>query len=91
MDSWRYVPSQDSSAIAIATAGKYFVAMDDKRAIERTSHLAPSVGVTRTKEIMVKAIRKGILTIREAHSIKKEWSTQHRFRLSFETFESLIR
>ena len=81
----------ESSAIAIATVGNYFVAMDDKRAIERTSHLSPSVTVVTTKDIMIKAIKKRILTVLEADTIKKEWSTHHRFRLSFETFESLIR
>lgn len=80
----------ECSSIALAAIGKYTVAMDDKRAIAKAKKLAPPINVVTTKDIMVKAIQTGFLTVREADIIKADWSKHYKFRLNFESFESII-
>jgi hypothetical protein len=42
--------------------------------------------VVGTADLMVQAIREGLLTVAEADAIKSAWELHHRFKLTFGSF-----
>lgn len=84
----------ECSAIAVALARGYAIAMDDGRAIKLARREAELMGaelvVIRTQDIMVALINTSILTVDEADQIKSDWEKNHRFRLKAPSFRNLL-
>lgn len=84
----------ESSAIALAVNRGYALAVDDRRAVRNAQALAASVGATLevwgTQDIIVRLIRAGKLSVKQADVLLVSWRTEHRFRLSLGSFSELI-
>lgn len=64
--------------------------IDDVTAVKRSVRFVPGVTVHNTKDIMLKAISNGQISVDEADAIKSEWATQHRFALPFGSFADIL-
>jgi predicted nucleic acid-binding protein len=84
----------ECSAIAVALARGYAIAIDDSHAIKVALREAELTGVRlavlRTRDIMVALIRASVLTVEEADQIKIDWEQNHRYRLRERSFRDLL-
>lgn len=80
----------ECAAIAIAVAKDCPLVIDDKKAANTTSRVAPQVPIERTETLIVTVIRAGVLDVATADAIKAEWESKHRFRLTFGSFAEKI-
>lgn len=83
----------ESSAIAVALNRGYSLGIDDRRAIKDAQALAESEGgaltVWGTREIVVRLIQAGHLSVEQADVMLVSWRTQHRFNLPISSFSEL--
>lgn len=80
----------ECSAIALAVARGWMLAIDDAAAIKHVRTQYPSLPLVTTRDIMVELIRAGRLTIARADAIKEEWQRDHRFKLPFASFADVL-
>jgi predicted nucleic acid-binding protein len=84
----------ESSAIAVALKRGYSLAIDDRRAIRDARALAATEGaaltVLGTRDIVVRLIRAGHLSVEQADILLVSWRTQHRFDLPIRSFSEII-
>ena len=80
----------ERAAVAAAYARGLPLAMQDRRAWNRSA--AYSAGIPRedTVSVVVALIRAGILTVAEADAIKADWQANHTFTLTFASFSEKI-
>lgn len=89
-DLSRALGEGESAAIAAAGVRGLPLAIDDRAAAKRARSVFPALRVVGTRELMVRAIRCGLLSVEEADAIKAEWEARHRFRIPCETFRELL-
>jgi predicted nucleic acid-binding protein len=84
----------ESSAIAVALHRGYSLAIDDRRAIKDASSMALERGtpltILGTRDIVVRLINAGLLSIEQADVLLVSWRTQHRYHLPIRSFSELI-
>jgi len=84
----------EASAIAVALNRGYSLGIDDRRAIKDAQALAAAEGgaltVWGTRDIVVRLIRAGHLSVEQADVLLVSWRTQHRFDLAIRSFSELI-
>jgi predicted nucleic acid-binding protein len=80
----------ESAAIAAAIHHGWVLAIDDARAIREFLALIPEANVETTQSLMIRLIRKDVLSIQQADQLKSEWETRYRFRLRCRTFAELL-
>jgi hypothetical protein len=84
----------ESSAIAVALKRGYSLGIDDRRAIRDAQALAAAEGVSLTvwgtRDIVVRLIQAGQLSVEQADVLLVSWRTQHRFELPIRSFTELI-
>ena len=88
-DTRRLGPGE-SAAIAYAIANDHALAIDDRAAAGQARRLKPNLVVLGTQDIIVHLIRAGDIALDEADQIKDTWATQHRFRLTIDSFRNLL-
>ena len=81
----------ECSAIALAVHRGYILAMDDRLAIRHAREADASLRILATQDLMVSMIREGLLDVEQADRIKRDWAARHRFRLTLDSFQELIR
>jgi predicted nucleic acid-binding protein len=80
----------ESAAIACAVANGYAIAIDDRTAERQARQLKQDLVVQGSQDVMLHLIRCGAIDLAEADQIKDTWATQHRFRLSIQSFSELL-
>ncbi len=84
----------ESSAIAVALLRGYSLAIDDRRAIKDASSMALERGILLsilgTRDIVVRLINAGLLSIEQADVLLVSWRTQHRYHLPIRSFSELM-
>jgi hypothetical protein len=84
----------ECSAIAVALKRGYSLAIDDRRATKDARAVAAmentSLTVWGTKDIIVRLIKAGVLTVEQADVLLVSWRTQHRFTLDLKSFGQLL-
>lgn len=90
MTADRALGTGECSTIAVAAARGVAYALDDRRARQAGAAAFPATPVFGTKDIMVAAIRRGVLTLQEADRIKREWEINHRFAMRFNSFADVL-
>ncbi len=84
----------ECSAIAVALKRGYSLAIDDRKATKDARALAAmeniSLTVWGTKDIIVRLIKAGVLTVEQADVLLVSWRTQHRFTLDLKSFGELL-
>lgn len=80
----------ERAAIAAAYARGLPLAMEDRRAWNRSAALSSTLTRLNTEAIMVSLIKTGALTVGEADAIKVDWQANHRFMLTFGSFAERI-
>ena len=65
-------------------------AIDDRKAVKRASAVVTGVVAVTTVDVMIRALRMGLLSIEEADAIKEDWSASHHFMLKVATFGDLL-
>jgi predicted nucleic acid-binding protein len=80
----------ESSAIAVAFVRRLALAIDDKAAIRQARALDASLRILGTQDLMVAALRAGIISLPEADAILEDWRRQHRFALRIKTFRDVL-
>lgn len=80
----------ECSAIAVAINRGYELAIDDAKAIRAAKEINPKLIVLKTQDLMLDCIRRELIDIAEADSIKDDWNNNHRFALKIGTFASLL-
>jgi predicted nucleic acid-binding protein len=80
----------EASAIAVAFVRRLALAIDDKAAIRQARALDPSLRILGTQDLMVAALRAGIVSLAEADTILEDWRRLHRFALKIKSFEDLL-
>ena len=80
----------ECSAIACAACRDHALAIDDRRAITQAHQVSNDLPIVRTEHLMVAMISEGLLTVEEADQIKDDWSQNHRFTLTFGSFQDLL-
>ena len=90
----RHLGAGELSAIAVALSRNCSLAIDDNRAVRdalRKIGLGDRPGrIIRTQDMIVELIRRNLLALKEAESIKVDWETNHRFALKFSSFRELL-
>lgn len=86
----RRLGAGESAAVAAAIHRGHALAIDDARATRLLLSLSPQTHVETTQSLIVRLIRKGMLTVKQADCFKHEWETVHRFRLRFRSFSELL-
>ena len=80
----------ECSAIVVAVARGFHIAMDDSAAIKHIRRTLPTLSVHTTKDLMVALVRSDALSVEEADSIATTWSAHHSFTLKIKSFRDLI-
>jgi len=80
----------ESAAIAAAIYRGWVLAIDDARATREFLALLPGAIVESTQSLMLRLIRKEVLSISQADQFKSEWETRYRFRLRCRSFAELL-
>lgn len=80
----------ESSAIAFALNRGHALAMDDGKAIKFAKKHSKTVEVLRTQDLFVSMIRENLIDVVEADALKSTLETNHRFRMSIQSFGDLI-
>ncbi len=79
----------ECAALAVAVCRGLPIAIDDKAARKKVVALFGFERFLGTAELVVAAIRAGIIDIRCADEMKRRWESELRFRLEFESFGEL--
>ncbi len=82
MHGERQLGAGECAAIAIAHHRGYYLAIDDKQAIKKASHLISPHLILRTGTLLLEMIDKQILPIEEAIALREIWERKHRFKLN---------
>jgi len=82
--------SGECAAIACAIKGGHALAIDDKKAAREALRIEQALTVLGTADLMLQAIREGLLTVAEADAIKLAWEQHHRFKMTFASFAELL-
>ena len=82
--------SGESFSFAAAIEFEGAVAIDDRRAVKRVQSVSPNLKILTTPDIVVAGIHSQIISLEEADHLKADWAENHRFRLKFESFQTLI-
>lgn len=90
LDAQRNLGTGECSAIAVAKHRSIPLAMDDRRARNRAKQFHAAIQLLSTESLMVSLIQDGVLTIEQADAIKLNWETNHRFKLTFESFADQV-
>lgn len=80
----------ERSAIALAVAKGWQLAIDDRRAAKEALKISPMLRIVTTQDLVVSMIRENLLNIAEADDMKHLWSTQYRFHLRIESFADAV-
>lgn len=90
----RYLGLGELSVIAVALNRNCSLAIDDNRAVrdalEKIGLNDRPDRIIRTQDIMVELIKRNILTLEEAESIRVDWGTNHRFALRISSSRELL-
>lgn len=80
----------ESAAIAAAIQRSWVLAIDDARATREFLALIPVAEIETTQSLIVRLIRKDVISIQQADQFKSEWQIHYRFRLRCRTFGELL-
>jgi predicted nucleic acid-binding protein len=80
----------ECSAIACAVCRQHLLAIDDRRAITQARASQKDLSIVRTSDLVIAMINEALLTVEQADAIKADWSRNHRFTLTFESFSEFI-
>jgi hypothetical protein len=80
----------ECSAIACVVCRGHALAIDDRRATTQAHQASNDLEVVRTEDLVVAMISEGLLTVDEADQMKDDWSQNHRFTLTFGSFQELL-
>ena len=80
----------ESATIAHAIVTGAGVAIDDRRAINEAKRIAEGLAIIRTADLMVRLIKRAMLTVEEADAIKDDWAANHRFRIPVASFSEMM-
>lgn len=76
----------ECSAIAVAKHRSIVLAIDDVTARNKALRFHTGLTLIGTEELIVSLIQESVLPVEEADRIKRDWETNHRFRLKFASF-----
>lgn len=79
----------ECAALAVAVCRGIPIAIDDRAARKKAMTLFGFARFVGTAELVVAAIRGGLIDVRGADEIKRRWESELRFRLGFESFGGL--
>lgn len=80
----------ESACLTIASCRKWVVATDETKDKRLTREIAAKgIEVINTPGLLLKAIRRGVLTVEAADGMKAELE-KHRFKMSFDSFRGLV-
>lgn len=80
----------ECAALAVAVCRQLPIAIDDKVARKKAQVLFGFEQFVGTAELVVAAIRSGLVDVAAADRIKARWEVDLRFRLGFESFGQLL-
>ena len=80
----------ECAALAVAVCRQLPIAIDDKVARKKAQVLFGFEQFVGTAELMVDAIRCGLVDVAAADRIKARWEVDLRFRLGFESFAEMV-
>jgi len=80
----------ESYSFVYASASNLPLAIDDKRARSLFATKDATLKMCTSKDLMVKALRMGLVSVAEADEIKDIWANQCRYRLKVESFRDLL-
>ncbi len=80
----------ERSAIALAIAKGWQLAIDDRRAAREALEISPRLRIVTTQDLVVSMICENLLNIAEADDMKHAWSTRYRFHLRIESFADVV-
>ncbi len=90
MSATRRLGAGECSAIALAVARRYILAMDDQVATRHARSFHTDLRILTTQDLVVSMILEDLLDVSEADRIKQEWATRHRFRLKPDSFQKFL-
>lgn len=88
--SLRVLGVGECAAIAFAVCRGLSIAMDDRTARKKAVAMFGFERFVGTAELVVVAIRSGLIDVRGADEMKRLWETEMRFRLGFASFGELV-
>lgn len=80
----------EAFSFVYARAFNGILAIDDRRAVNLFLRKFPELLTATSKELMIKAIRRGQITVADADAIKGIWECECRYRLLFNSFSDVI-
>ena len=80
----------EAFSFAAAVEFNAALAIDDPRANKRAQSVASGLIIVTTADIVVASIQANRITVAEADLLKKEWADNHKFRLTFNSFNDLL-
>lgn len=80
----------ECAALAVAVHRGLAIAIDDKAARKKAVALFGFEGFVGTAELVVAAIRSGLVDVRGADEMKRRWESELRFRMAFGSFEEIV-
>jgi predicted nucleic acid-binding protein len=80
----------ESYSFVYAKANGIALAIDDQKARALFATKSSSLLMLTSKDLMVFAIRRGLITVEEADAIKEVWSLKCRYRLKISSFAELL-
>ena len=82
--------SGECSAIALAIAREYILAIDDRQATNQARKISCNLRILTTQDVIVAMIHENLLSVAEADELKEAWAHQHRFRLPIKSFSDVL-
>lgn len=82
--------SGECSAIALAIAREYVLAIDDRQATNQARNIRRNLRILTTQDLIVAMIHENLLSVAEADELKETWAHQHRFRLPIKSFSDVL-
>lgn len=80
----------ESFSFVYARSQNGVLAIDDKRAVALFRRKHPELITATSKELMVRAIQRGLISIHEADAIKLIWENECRYKLLFGSFREQL-
>lgn len=80
----------ECASIALAHHRGWHLAADDKVARKRATRLNAAIVLHDTQSFMLRLIRTGSISVKDADAMLDEWRIKHRFRLKIGSFEDLL-
>jgi len=90
LTSSRLLGVGECAALTLAVCRGLVIAVDDKEARRRAVAMYGFGRFVGTAELVVAAIRGGLIGVAEADAIKRCWQEQFRFRLGFGSFGEVV-